>query len=100
MFIPQGTLIHLAYTSGGSALVAPIAGELGLRQGWNLHSIFGKRGGGNRRKTNFFSQINVHAFNIRFTLRQAVSGICQQNPSEQNAAMIISKEWWRDILAC
>lgn len=85
--------------SGGSALVAPMVGGAWIRQGWNLHSLFGKRGGGNRRKTNFF-QINVHAFNISFTPRQAVSGICQQNPSEQNVAMIKSKEGWRDIPAC
>lgn len=43
MFLPQGTLIHLAYMSGGCALPPSTAGELGLRHGWNVHRLLGKR---------------------------------------------------------
>lgn len=78
----------------------PLQGALGGDRAGTFPGLFGKKRGGNRRKTNFFSQMNVYAFKIGFTSRQAKSGICQQSSSEQNTAMIKNKEWWREAFWC
>lgn len=69
-----------------------------MTEGWDLHSSFWKEKRRKQEEINFFPQINLHAFNISFSSRQAMSGICQQSSSEQNAAMIKNKEGWRGIL--